>query len=152
MATQTYARKQDFDVLSALASLAQTLSRFAFDLRVLQSPPLGEWAEPFGKKQVGSSAMPFKRNPINAENMGSMGRHLAALPRVAWDNAAQGVLERTLDDSGNRRSTLPEAFLIADEMLRRPAVQIHLGPLKENRDADVSQKVVDTFANRIGRG
>ena len=63
--------------------------------------------------------MPFKRNPINAENMDSLARYLAALPRVAWDNAAHSLLERTLDDSANRRSVLPEAFLIADEMLRR---------------------------------
>jgi adenylosuccinate lyase len=80
---------------------------------------VGEWAEPFGKKQIGSSAMPFKRNPIHAENMDSLARHLAALPRVAWDNAAHNYLERTLDDSANRRSVLPEAFLLADELLAR---------------------------------
>jgi len=119
IATQTYPRKQEYQVLSALAGLGQSLYKFAFDLRVLQSPPIGEWAEPFGARQVGSSAMPFKRNPINAENMDSLARLLAALPRVAWDNAAHSLLERTLDDSANRRSILPEAFLIADELLRR---------------------------------
>lgn len=119
VATQTYARKQDYRVLSAIAGLGQSLYKFAFDLRLLQSPPLGEWAEPFGAKQIGSSAMPFKRNPINAENVDSLARLLATFPRVAWDNAAHSLLERTLDDSGNRRSTLPEAFLIADECLRR---------------------------------
>ncbi len=119
VATQTYPRKQDYRVLAALAGLAATLYKFAFDLRVLQSPPLGEWAEPFGSRQVGSSAMPFKRNPIHAENIDSLARHLAALPRVAWDNAAHSLLERTLDDSANRRSVLPEAFLMADELLRR---------------------------------
>ena len=98
---------------------ARSLYKFAFDLRVLQSPPIGEWAEPFGARQVGSSAMPFKRNPINAEKIDCLARHLAALPRVAWDNAAHTLLERTLDDSANRRSLLPEAFLIADELLRR---------------------------------
>jgi adenylosuccinate lyase len=86
---------------------------------VLQSPPIGEWAEPFGARQVGSSAMPFKRNPIHAENMDSLARLLAGMPRVAWDNAAHSLLERTLDDSANRRTLLPEAFLIADELLRR---------------------------------
>jgi len=119
MATQTYPRKQDYRVLSALAGLGQSLYKFAFDLRVLQSPPIGEWAEPFGSQQVGSSAMPFKRNPIDAENIDSLARLLAALPRVAWDNAAHSLLERTLDDSANRRSVLPEAFLITDELLRR---------------------------------
>jgi adenylosuccinate lyase len=119
VATQTAPRKQEYRVLSGLASLGQSLYKFAADFRLLQSPPIGEWNEPFGKKQIGSSAMPFKRNPINAENMDSLARLLAALPRVAWDNAAHSYLERTLDDSANRRSVLPEAFLITDELLRR---------------------------------
>lgn len=119
VATQTYPRKQDYRVVAALAGLGATLYKFAFDLRVLQSPPIGEWAEPFGARQVGSSAMPFKRNPINAEALDSLARHLASLPHIAWDNAAHSLLERTLDDSANRRSLLPEAFLIADELLRR---------------------------------
>jgi adenylosuccinate lyase len=117
--TQTYPRKQDWVVLNALAGLAGSVYKFAFDLRVLQSPPLGEWAEPFGKQQVGSSAMPFKRNPVNAENIDSLARLVAALPRVAWDNAAHSLLERTLDDSANRRVILPQAFLAIDEMLGR---------------------------------
>jgi adenylosuccinate lyase len=117
VSTQTYPRKQDYFVVSALAGLGGSLYKFAFDLRLMQSPPVGEWSEPFGKKQVGSSAMPFKRNPINAEKMDSLGRALAQLPRLAWDNAAHSLLERTLDDSANRRSMLPEAFLAADELL-----------------------------------
>ena len=119
VATQTYPRKQDYRVVAALAGLGATLYKFAFDLRVLQSPPIGEWAEPFAARQVGSSAMPFKRNPINAEALDSLARHLASLPHVTWDNAAHSLLERTLDDSANRRSLLPEAFLITDELLRR---------------------------------
>lgn len=119
VAHQTYPRRQDWDILNALAGLAMTVYRLAFDLRLLQSPPIGEWSEPFGSKQVGSSAMPFKRNPINAENLDSLARYLATLPRVAWDNAAHSLLERTLDDSGNRRVILPEAFLTADELLLR---------------------------------
>lgn len=117
VATQTYPRKQDYTVLSALAGLAQSLYKMAFDLRLLQSPPIGELSEPFGSKQVGSSAMPFKRNPIRAEKIDSLGRYLAQLPRIAWDNAAHSLLERTLDDSANRRTILPESFLAADEML-----------------------------------
>ncbi|HLV34098.1 MAG TPA: adenylosuccinate lyase [Spirillospora sp.] len=119
IATQTYSRRQDWVVLSALSGLAATVYKLAFDLRLLQSPPLGEWSEPFGQHQVGSSAMPFKRNPINAENIDSLARYLAALPRTAWDNAAHNLLERTLDDSANRRVILPEAFLAAEEILRR---------------------------------
>lgn len=117
VATQTYPRKQEYNVTSALAGLAQSLSKFALDLRILQSPPIGEISEPFGSKQVGSSAMPFKRNPIRAEKIDSLARYLAQMPRIAWDNAAHSILERTLDDSANRRTILPESFLCADEML-----------------------------------
>lgn len=119
VATQTYPRKQDWLVLNALAGLAGSLYKFAFDLRILQSQPFGEWAEPFGRRQVASSAMPFKRNPEHAETMDSLARLVAALPRVAWDNAAHSLLERTLDDSGNRRLILPQAFLLTEELLRR---------------------------------
>jgi len=115
--TQTYPRKQDYQVLCALAGLGATLYKFAFDLRILQSPPIGEWSEPFSQKQVGSSAMPFKRNPIHAEKLNSLARSLAQMPRIAWDNAAHSLLERTLDDSANRRTLLPEAFLTTDELL-----------------------------------
>ena len=115
--TQTYPRKQDYQIVSVLAGIGASLYKFAFDLRIMQSPPIGEWAEPFGKKQVGSSAMPFKRNPIQAEKIDSLARSLANLPQTAWHNAAHSLLERTLDDSANRRSLLPEAFLITDELL-----------------------------------
>ncbi|MCB0095064.1 MAG: adenylosuccinate lyase [Caldilineaceae bacterium] len=136
-ATQTYPRKQDWLVLNALAGLCGSLHKFAFDLRILQSPPIGEWSEPFGAKQVGSSAMPFKRNPIAAENIDSLARWVAALPRVAWDNAALSLLERTLDDSANRRFALPEAFLITDEILGRACqlvegLRIWPGPTARN--------------------
>lgn len=117
VASQTYPRKQDLFVLNSLAGLGASLYKFAFDLRFLQSPPIGEINEPFGKQQVGSSAMPFKRNPINAEKIDSLARLLAQMPSVAWQNAAHSLLERTLDDSANRRSILPESFLITDELL-----------------------------------
>jgi adenylosuccinate lyase len=119
IATQVYPRKQNVRVLHLLAEMAASLYRMAFDIRLLQSPPIGEWSEPFGKKQVGSSVMPFKRNPVHTENMDSLARFVAALPRVAWDNAAHSLLERTLDDSANRRIYLPEAFLASDELLIR---------------------------------
>lgn len=117
VATQVYPRKQEYRVISALAGLGGSLYKFAFDLRVLSSPPIGELREPFREKQVGSSAMPFKRNPINAEKVDSLARALARLPGLAWDNAAHSLLERTLDDSANRRTLLPEAFLMVDELL-----------------------------------
>ena len=117
VAAQVYPRKQDYAVVSALAGLGASLHKFAFDLRILQSPAWGELSEPFGEKQVGSSAMPFKRNPIRAEKIDSLARYLASLPRLAWDNAANSLLERTLDDSANRRILLPESFLACDELL-----------------------------------
>jgi adenylosuccinate lyase len=117
VATQVYPRRQDYQAVSALAGLGASLYKFAFDLRILQSPPIGEWSEPFGRQQVGSSAMPFKRNPVNAEKIDSLARLLAQMPRLAWDNAAHSLLERTLDDSANRRVLLPESCLLADELL-----------------------------------
>ena len=142
VSTQTYPRKQDYQVIGALAGLGASLHKLAFDLRLLQSPPVGELSEPFGSRQVGSSAMPFKRNPINAEKIDSLARLLAALPEVAWHNAANSLLERTLDDSANRRSILPESFLIIDELLIT-ARQIIKG-LKINREA--IQRNLDTYA------
>lgn len=115
--TQTYPRKQEYEMLNSLAGMAAVLYKFAFDLRFLQSPPIGELSEPFAHDQVGSSAMPFKRNPVQCETIDSLARWLAQFPRTAWDNAAHSLLERTLDDSANRRTILPEAFLITDELL-----------------------------------
>jgi len=119
IASQTYTRQQDLRIQHVLAGITSSLHKFALDFRVMQSPPFGEWAEPFGRQQVGSSAMPFKRNPINAENLDSLARFVAAQTAVAWDNASQAILERSLDDSANRRLFLPESFLVVDEMLRR---------------------------------
>lgn len=114
---QTYPRKQDWRVISALAGVAGSLSKLAYDLRLLQSPLSGELGEPFGARQVGSSAMPFKRNPIASEKVDSLGRLVASFVDVAWQNATLSFLERTLDDSANRREILPVAFLAVDEML-----------------------------------
>ncbi|NMB87165.1 MAG: adenylosuccinate lyase [Chloroflexi bacterium] len=115
--SQTYPRRQDFTILNHLSSIAVPLYKLAFDLRLLQSPSLGEWSEPFGERQVGSSAMPFKRNPIQSEKIDSLARALCVAPQVAWQNASHSLLERTLDDSANRRTLLPEAFLAVDELL-----------------------------------
>ncbi len=115
--SQVYPRKFDYLVLSVLSGIASTFAKFAGDLRILQSPAIGEWSEPFGKKQVGSSAMPFKKNPINSEKICSLARYIAALPHVAQGNASLSYLERTLDDSANKRIIVSEAFLALDEML-----------------------------------
>jgi adenylosuccinate lyase len=117
ISTQTYTRKLDYLLLSALAGVGASLSKFAADVRILSSPEFGEVAEPFGKSQVGSSAMPFKRNPILCERIDSLARLLVAYSDVAWQNAATNYLERTLDDSANRRTTLPEALLCTDEIV-----------------------------------
>ena len=117
VSTQTYTRKQDYELLSTLAGLAATAYKFALDLRLLQSEVIGEMAEPFSREQVGSSAMPFKRNPIEAEKIDSLARAVSTAPLTAWNNYANSLLERTLDDSANRRSLIPESFMAVDEIL-----------------------------------
>jgi adenylosuccinate lyase len=117
IAGQTSPRKFDTLIAQLLSSIAQSLHKFAFDMRVLQSAGFGEWVEPFGKKQVGSSAMPFKKNPVKSEQICSLARFVVSLERTAWDNAALSLLERTIDDSANRRSVVPEMFLAVDEIL-----------------------------------
>lgn len=117
IASQTSPRKLEFFVSSALSSIAQSLYKFAFDVRLMQSPGIGEWQEPFGVKQVGSSAMPFKKNPIKSEQICSLARLVFHLTDVARDNAAHMLLERTLDDSANRRVYIPEMFLAVDSIL-----------------------------------
>ena len=117
VSTQTYPRKIDYLTLSTLASVAQSTHKFALDIRVLQSPVFGELSEPIGKMQVGSSAMPFKRNPVKSERICSLARYVSCLPSIAWSNASNTILERTLDDSANRRIIIPEAFLAVDECL-----------------------------------
>lgn len=116
-ATQIYSRKQDLRIIEALSSIACTLHKFSLDFRILQSPPIGEFSEPFGKMQVGSSAMPFKRNPINSEKIDSLSRIVENAYQSAWNNAATTILERSLDDSANRRIFIPESFIALDEML-----------------------------------
>jgi len=118
ISTQTYPRKLDYMLLSALAGIGASLSKFAADIRILSSPEFGEVFEPFAEKQVGSSAMPFKRNPILCERIDSLARMLPAYAGVAWQNAATNYLERTLDDSANRRTILPEALLCTDEIIQ----------------------------------
>jgi adenylosuccinate lyase len=114
---QTYPRKLDFMVLSVLAGIAQSAHKFGADLRHLHSSVWGELSEPLGEAQVGSSAMPFKRNPVLSERICSLARYVASLPRVAWENASHSLFERTLDDSANRRVVMAEGFLAVEEIL-----------------------------------
>lgn len=112
---QTYPRKFDHRVLSALAGIGASVARFGQDIRLLQS--FGEIEEPFGSDQIGSSAMPYKRNPMRCERACSLSRYLCTLELTgAWTASVQG-LERTLDDSAVRRIGLSEAFLCADAIL-----------------------------------
>lgn len=109
---QTYSRKVDAQVVSTLSGLAQSASKFGYDLRLLQH--LHEIEEPFEEEQVGSSAMAYKRNPMRAERIGALARHLIVNAQNPAFTAATQWLERTLDDSANRRIAIPEAFLAAD--------------------------------------
>ena len=113
---QTYPRKFDSRVLNVLSSIAQSCYRFANDLRLLQHDRQLE--EPFEKHQIGSSAMAYKRNPMRSERICSLSRYLMADAQNAAMTASVQWLERTLDDSANRRISLPEGFLCADAILR----------------------------------
>ncbi|HIQ82523.1 MAG TPA: adenylosuccinate lyase [Candidatus Pullichristensenella stercorigallinarum] len=112
---QTYPRKLDSRVLGALSGVAQSAYKFAQDMRLLQS--FREVEEPFEKGQIGSSAMAYKRNPMRSERICALSRHVMALTQDAQMTAATQWFERTLDDSANRRLSLPEAFLATDAVL-----------------------------------
>ena len=113
---QTYPRKTDSRILNVLSSIAQSCYRMANDIRLLQHDRQVE--EPFEKNQIGSSAMAYKRNPMRSERICSLARYLMADDMNAPMTASTQWLERTLDDSANRRISLPEGFLCADAILR----------------------------------
>lgn len=109
---QTYTRKVDAQIVATLGGFAQSASKFAFDMRLLQH--MREIEEPFEQDQIGSSAMAYKRNPMRAERIDSLSRHLIINTQNPAHTAATQWFERTLDDSANRRIAIPEAFLAAD--------------------------------------
>ncbi|KAI4453665.1 adenylosuccinate lyase [Holotrichia oblita] len=113
---QTYPRKVDYSILSTLSAIAQSAYKFAGDLRLLQS--MKEVEEPFGKSQIGSSAMAYKRNPMQSERICGLARFVISLPMNEAMTSSTQWFERTLDDSANRRITIPQAFLAIDGILR----------------------------------
>jgi len=112
---QTYDRKIDSEVSNLLGNIAQSAHKFTNDLRLLQN--LKEIEEPFGKKQIGSSAMAYKRNPMRSERIASLAKFVIAMQQSTAMTASTQWFERTLDDSANKRLALPQAFLAIDSIL-----------------------------------
>ena len=115
VAGQTYDRKVDSEIMNLLANIAQSAHKFTNDLRLLQH--LKEIEEPFEKKQIGSSAMAYKRNPMRSERISSLAKFVIALQQSTAMTASTQWFERTLDDSANKRLSLPQAFLAIDAIL-----------------------------------
>lgn len=152
--TQTYPRKQDYLIVNALASIAQSLHKIALDIRVLQSPVIGEVNEPFGENQVGSTAMPFKKNPVMCERICSFAEYIKVMPLTFWNNAADMILERTLDDSANRRIIFAESFLALDEILNLmnkvlAGLKINKEKIRENLDKYASAAGLEALMMRL---
>ena len=137
---QTYTRKLDAQVLAALSGIAASCAKFATDVRLLQHE--GEVLEPLEGEQVGSSAMAYKRNPMRAERMTSLARFVIELEGNAWHTAATQWLERTLDDSANRRLVIPEAFLATDGIL---VLATNVAAGLEVREAVIARHVAATM-------
>ena len=133
---QTYPRKQDSQILHALSGIAESCHKFGTDLRLLQG--VGELSEPFDADQVGSSAMAYKRNPIRAERLCGLSRRIFTDALNGPLNAATQWLERSLDDSSNRRLVIPDAFLGADAVLSLAA---HIASGIRVREATIAARV-----------
>ncbi|MEM7355172.1 MAG: adenylosuccinate lyase [Acidobacteriota bacterium] len=133
---QTYPRKQDSQILHALSGIAESCHKFGTDLRLLQG--VGELSEPFDRDQVGSSAMAYKRNPIRAERLCGLSRCLITDAMNGPFNASVQWLERSLDDSSNRRLVIPDAFMFADAILSLAA---HIAEGLRVREAAIAARV-----------
>ena len=137
---QTYTRKADFAVLQVLSGIAQSASKFSGDIRLLSH--LKEVDEPFEKKQIGSSAMAYKRNPMRSERIASLSRYVICdLQNTAMTASAQWF-ERTLDDSANKRLSVPEAFLATDAILNLyinvvRGLKVYPAVIKKHLDAEL---------------
>jgi len=127
IATQISSRTQEYIIISFLSGITSVLSKMALDIRIMQSK--GEVFEPKLNTQVGSSAMPYKRNPIDCEKICSLSRLLSTMPQVLWQDVANNILERSLDDSANRRFVIPEAFMICDVIIK---TMMNIMPLQIN--------------------
>jgi adenylosuccinate lyase len=137
---QTYTRKLDAGVLSAVSGLAASAAKFAGDIRMLQS--FGEMEEPFEDEQIGSSAMAYKRNPMRSERINSLARFVLSLESNANQTHSVQYFERTLDDSANRRLAIPEAFLAADAILLLMSniaggLHVHPARIRQRIDAEL---------------
>jgi adenylosuccinate lyase len=137
---QTYTRKIDAGVLSAVSGVAASAAKFAGDIRMLQS--FGELEEPFEEEQIGSSAMAYKRNPMRSERINSLARFVLSLESNANQTHSVQYFERTLDDSANRRLVIPEAFLAADAILLLMAnivggLEVHVPRIRQRVAAEL---------------
>ncbi|MGH7719624.1 MAG: adenylosuccinate lyase [Gemmatimonadaceae bacterium] len=135
---QTYTRKLDAQVLSAVSGLAATAAKFSADVRMLQS--FGEIEEPFEPEQVGSSAMAYKRNPMRSERIAGLARFVISLEENANHTHSVQFFERTLDDSANRRLVLPESFLAADAIL---VLMLNVASGLEVHPARIRKRIAD---------
>ncbi len=145
ISTQIAPRKIEYFISSFLSSVAQTLSKFAFDVRIMQSPGFSEWQEPFGTKQIGSSAMPFKKNPWKSEQICSLARFINNLSNISKENSSNMLFERTLDDSANRRIYLPEMFLATGEILQS-SIKILKGLIINKKKVEENLNTYGPFA------
>jgi adenylosuccinate lyase len=137
---QTYTRKIDAGILSAVSGVAASAAKFAGDVRMLQS--FGEIEEPFEDEQIGSSAMAYKRNPMRSERINSLSRYVLSIESNANQTHSVQYFERTLDDSANRRIVIPEAFLAADAILLlmtnvAAGLEVHVPRIRQRVNAEL---------------